>query len=78
MITFENDYSCGAHPAVLKRLLETNLIPQPGYGFDSFSDSARQKIRTACDCPTAEIHFLTGGTQTNAIVLASSIRSHWR
>ena len=42
MITFENDYSCGAHPAVLRRLFETNLIPQPGYGFDAFSESARE------------------------------------
>ncbi len=70
-VTFENDYSCGAHPAVLNRLIETNLIPQPGYGFDAFSEQAREKIRAACDCPEAEIHFLTGGTQTNAVVLAS-------
>lgn len=76
MITFENDYSCGAHPAVLNRLLETNLIPQPGYGFDAFSDSARRKIQAACDCPGAEVHFLTGGTQTNAVVLAA-IRKPW-
>ena len=75
MITFENDYSCGAHPAVLQRLLETNLVPQPGYGADAYSDSARQKIRAACACPAAEVYFLTGGTQTNAVVLASILQS---
>lgn len=74
MITFENDYSCGAHPAVLKRLCETNLIPQPGYGFDCFSESAREKIRAACGCPEAGIYFLSGGTQTNAVVLASILK----
>lgn len=74
MITFENDYSCGAHPKVLQRLIETNLIPQPGYGEDAYSESARAKIRAACSCPGAEIHFLTGGTQTNAVVLASLLR----
>ena len=74
MITFENDYSCGAHPAVLKRLCETNLIPQPGYGFDCFTESARARIRAACGCPEAEIYFLTGGTQTNAVVLASLLK----
>lgn len=74
MITFENDYSCGAHPKVLQRLIETNLIPQPGYGEDAYSDSARAKIRAACGCPGAEVHFLTGGTQTNAVVLASLLR----
>ena len=75
MITFENDYSCGAHPAVLQRLLETNLVPQPGYGEDAYSASAREKLRAACACPEAEIHFLTGGTQTNAVVLASILQS---
>ena len=74
MITFENDYSCGAHPAVLQRLLETNLVPQPGYGEDAYSESARRKIRAACGCPEAEIHFLSGGTQTNAVVLASILQ----
>ena len=74
MITFENDYSCGAHPKVLQRLIETNLIPQPGYGFDCFSESAREKIRAACGCPEAEIWFLSGGTQTNAVVLASLLK----
>ena len=74
MITFENDYSCGAHPAVLNRLIETNLIPQPGYGDDAFSRSAREKIRAACACPEAEIHFLSGGTQTNAVVLSALLK----
>ena len=74
MITFENDYSCGAHPAVLRRLAETNLIPQPGYGFDRFSESAREKLRAACACPGAEVFFLSGGTQTNAVVLASLLK----
>ena len=74
MISFENDYSCGAHPRVLQRLCETNLIPQPGYGFDCFSESARQKIRAACGCPEAGVYFLTGGTQTNAVVLSSILK----
>ena len=74
MITFENDYSCGAHPKVLERLIETNLIPQPGYGFDCLSERAREKIRAACGCPEAEIYFLSGGTQTNAVVLASLLK----
>ena len=74
MITFENDYSCGAHPQVLRRLCETNLIPQPGYGFDCFSESAREKLRAACGCPEAGVYFLSGGTQTNAVVLASLLK----
>ncbi len=74
MITFENDYSCGAHPKVLERLCETNLIPQPGYGFDCFSESAREKIRAACGCPEANINYLRGGTPTNAEMQASLLK----
>ena len=74
MITFENDYSCGAHPDVLRRLVETNLEPQPGYGEDAFCASAREKLRAACACPGAEVFFLSGGTQTNAVVLGALLR----
>ena len=37
MISFESDYIGGAHPEVMKRLVETNLEPMPGYGSDRFS-----------------------------------------
>ena len=69
MLSFENDYSEGAHPRVLQRLAETNLEQQPGYGEDAFCQSAKEKIRAACGCPDAEIFFLVGGTQTNQVVI---------
>ena len=56
----------GAHPTILQALLESNLEKTEGYGFDPYCDSAKEKIRAACRCPNAEIHFLVGGTQTNA------------
>ena len=31
MISFENDYSAGAHPKLLQRLIETNMEPLPGF-----------------------------------------------
>lgn len=31
MLSFVCDYSEGAHPRILERLAETNLVPQPGY-----------------------------------------------
>ena len=34
MISFENDYSTGAHPRILEALAATNLEPAPGYGSD--------------------------------------------
>ena len=69
MLSFENDYNRGAHPEILRRLIETNMDMEVGYGNDSFCASAREKIRQACGCPEAEVHFISGGTQTNAIVI---------
>lgn len=69
MLSFVNDYSEGAHEKILQKLLEINKTPMPGYGVDSYSSSAKQKIRDACNCPEAEVFFLIGGTQTNQIVI---------
>ena len=68
-LSFASDYLEGMHPAILKRLSETNLVQTTGYGLDPFCDSAKEKIRAACECPEAEIYFLVGGTQTNATVI---------
>ena len=73
---FASDYQEGAHPAILQRLTETNLEKSEGYGTDAFCASAREKIRRACRCPEAEVHFLVGGTQTNATVIDSLLRSY--
>lgn len=74
MISFQCDYMEGAHPALLKRLVETNLEQTVGYGEDPYCRSAKEKIRAACGCPEAEIHFLVGGTQTNAAVIKAFLR----
>ena len=76
MISFENDYIQGAHPEVLKRLAETNYEPLSGYGTDPYCESAREKIRRECGCPDAEIHFLVGGTQTNAVVIDAMLKRY--
>lgn len=76
MLSFENDYNAGAHPLVLKALMDTNLIKEPGYGNDDFCRSAVEKIRAACACPEAEVYFISGGTQTNQVVISSLLRSY--
>ncbi len=76
MVSFESDYIAGAHPQVLKRLMETNLEPLSGYGTDPYCESAREKIRAACGCPQAEVEFLVGGTQTNAVVISSMLKDY--
>ena len=71
MLSFASDYVEGAHPAILQRFMETNLIKQSGYGTDEYTASAREKIKAACGCPEADVWFLTGGTQTNQVVIDS-------
>lgn len=69
MLHFENDYNEGVHPALLEALVATNEENLAGYGMDSYSQQASEKIAQACACPEAEVVFLTGGTQTNQIVI---------
>ena len=75
-IQFQCDYNEGAHPRILQRLTETNYVQTPGYGEDEFCAHARDLIRSACHAPKADVHFLVGGTQTNATVIASALRPH--
>ena len=76
MISFENDYSEGAHEEILRRLAEVNKEGITGYGNDSYCESAKEKIRQACKCPEADIYFLVGGTQTNQTVIDSVLQSY--
>lgn len=73
---FISDYMEGAHPKILERLTQTNLLKTPGYGTDDYCDSAREKIRAACGAPDAEVHFLVGGTQTNAMIIKYLLRPY--
>ena len=73
-LMFASDYMEGAHPALLRRLTETNLEQTPGYGTDAYCESAREKIRSSCQARDAEIFFLAGGTQTNATVLDALLK----
>ena len=41
-LNFASDYLEGAHPAILQRLLETNLAKSDGYGEDEYSEAARE------------------------------------
>lgn len=73
---FASDYMEGAHPAIMQKLMETNLEKTVGYGFDPYTEEAKQKIREACDAPDADIFLLVGGTQTNKTVIAALLNSY--
>ena len=76
MIRFNCDYSEGAHPLVLEKLVQTNLEQAPGYGQDLFCRQAADLIKELCQSPQAEVHFLCGGTQTNLTVIAAMLRPY--
>lgn len=76
MILFQCDYTEGAHPKLMERLVETNMEQWSGYGEDDYCKSAADKIRKACADESLAVHFLVGGTQTNMTVIDAALRSH--
>ncbi|MGA2282717.1 MAG: beta-eliminating lyase-related protein [Candidatus Dormibacteria bacterium] len=75
MRMFLDDYSEGAHPALLEALVTHNGGQQLGYGQDEYSQLAAARIaaQVGRDC---EVHLLVGGTQTNLTCLGAFLRSH--
>ena len=74
MIYFNSDYLEGAHPSIMVKMAETNMVQTVGYGEDEYCEAAREKIKAACQAPEADVHFLVGGTQTNTTVIAAILR----
>ena len=76
MIYFDSDYMAGAHPEVLRRLVETNEEQTVGYGCDDYTKRAVERIREACGLPEARVQLLVGGTQTNATLIDALLARH--
>jgi threonine aldolase len=75
LYSFRNDYSEGAHPRILQALIRSNLEQTSGYGLDHYCQDAANLIREHCACPTADVHFVVGGTQANLLVIHAMLRS---
>lgn len=71
MISFESDYNNGTLPEILDTLRKTNDDKTSGYGFDPYTEAAKEKIRKAVGMDSADVYFLVGGTQTNTTVIDS-------
>ena len=76
MISFESDYIEGAHPLILEALAKSNMESLSGYGSDKYTERAKEKIAAACGLPEAQVFFLTGGTQTNQIVIDTMLAQY--
>lgn len=76
MLYFENDYSEGAHGKVLEALVKTNYEKLSGYGTDDYCERAKEKIKAACKCDDAEVYLLVGGTQTNQLIIDTTLNAY--
>ncbi|MCX7002078.1 MAG: aminotransferase class V-fold PLP-dependent enzyme [bacterium] len=73
---FYNDYSEGAHPRLLELLASTNDQQEDGYGNDALSQQATALLQHALAQPAAAVHFVSGGTQANLVVLAALLKPY--
>ena len=76
MILFQSDYTEGACPEIMERLLATNMEQTPGYSEDAHCQRAASLIQQVCDAPESKVHFLVGGTQTNMTVIGAALRPY--
>lgn len=76
MFTFESDYVEGCHEKILAALEKTNMEQLHGYGNDPYCESAKQKILSACGLTNGSVYFLSGGTQTNQVIIDAFLKSY--
>ncbi len=76
MYSFKNDYSEGAHPKILDALIQTNGTQEEGYGMDTHTQSAINKIKELIGHDDCDIHLIPGGTMTNLLSIAGFLRPH--
>lgn len=76
MYSFKNDYSEGAHPRIFQALMETNLEQVEGYGMDCYTQKAVELLKEKIGRNDIDIHFFSGGTQTNLTAISAFLRPH--
>jgi threonine aldolase len=74
--SFRNDYSEACHPNIIRALENSNELQFDTYGEDNICDEAKKIIRQKIKFPDADIHFLSGGTQTNLVMLAHALKPY--
>lgn len=76
MLSFNNDYSEGAHKRIIDMLEKTNMEQTTGYGTDPYTLEAKKIIKEKFDCKDADIYFISGGTQTNTIAISNILKPY--
>lgn len=76
MLNFASDYVEGCHEKVLEALINTNMEQLTGYGSDIYTNMAKEKIKKVIGKEEAEVYLLTGGTQTNQVVISTTLKNY--
>lgn len=76
MYSFNNDYSEGAHPAILDAMIKSNLEQHDGYSMDTHTQAAIGLIKKEINRDDVDVHILAGGTQTNMTVISAALRPY--
>ena len=76
MYSFKNDYSEGAHPNIMKALMESNMQQTEGYGEDKYCMAAIKLLKDKLKRSDVDIHMFCGGTQTNLTAISAFLRPH--
>jgi len=71
--SFKDDYSELGHERVLSDLLKISNKQFDTYGLDSVSAEAKELIKKRFALLNADIHFISGGTQTNAVLINAAL-----
>ncbi|MCL2226765.1 MAG: aminotransferase class I/II-fold pyridoxal phosphate-dependent enzyme [Oscillospiraceae bacterium] len=73
---FTSDYCELAHPSVLEAFSAVGNTQFEGYGLDEFSMRAAELVRELTKAPSADVHFISGGTHANLVMISSMLRPH--
>ncbi len=76
MYSFRNDYSELCHEEILNTLARANRRQFDGYGEDELSNKVKRTIKGLLDNNDVDIHFLSGGTQTNLVAISSILKPY--
>ncbi len=74
--SFKSDYNNGAYEKILNALYRLNERQEEGYGLDEFSIKAVNVIKEKIEREDIDVHFVSGGTQANLIVIDSLLKSY--
>jgi threonine aldolase len=72
--SFLNDYGEGCIPEILEILGRSNHTQEIGYGEDTLCAEASMLIKEETGCLDADVHFASGATQANKIIISSALR----